>query len=298
MPLAVLPDRGVIGVGGEDARSFLDGLITSSVAGLESGAARYGALLTPQGKIIVDFIVTADPGGLLLDVPRALAAELARKLGFYKLRARVTVEDLSASLGVAAAWDTPVPDLGTAYADPRLPALGHRIIGERDALTAAADASADDYAARRIGLGVPAGGVDFVYGDTFPHEADMDLLGGVDTGVSFSGPRPFGQGRVTDNLADALPLLDGALFVDDARTIAMVYRLLKDEGIFAGPSSALNVVAAGDLARRLGPGKTVVTVICDGAHRYQGRLFSRKWLESKGLLAHVPDDCTHLVTLP
>jgi len=180
MPLAVLPDRGVIGVGGEDARSFLDGLITSSVAGLESGAARYGALLTPQGKIIVDFIVTADPGGLLLDVPRALAADLARKLGFYKLRARVTVEDLSASLGVAAAWDTPVPDLGTAYADPRLPALGHRIIGERNALTAAADASADDYAARRIGLGVPAGGVDFVYGDTFPHEADMDLLGGVD----------------------------------------------------------------------------------------------------------------------
>ena len=180
MPLAVLPDRGVIGVGGEDARTFLDGLVTSSVAGLETGAARYGALLTPQGKIIVDFIVTADPGGLLLDVPLALAAELARKLGFYRLRARVTVEDLSASLGVAAAWDMPVPDLGTAYVDPRLAALGHRIIGERAGLAGAANATADDYAARRIGFGVPAGGVDFVYGDTFPHEADMDLLGGVD----------------------------------------------------------------------------------------------------------------------
>lgn len=180
MPLAMLPDRGVIGVGGEDARSFLDGLVTSSLAGLETGAARFAALLTPQGKIIVDFIVTADPGGLLLDVPRALAADLARKLGFYRLRARVTVDDLSETLGVAAVWDTPVPDLGTAFADPRLPALGHRIIGEREELGAAADASVDDYAARRIACGVPAGGADFVYGDTFPHEADMDLLGGVD----------------------------------------------------------------------------------------------------------------------
>jgi len=180
MPLAVLPDRGVIGVGGEDARSFLDGLVTSSVAGIETGAARYAALLTPQGKIIVDFIVTADPGGLLIDVPRALAADLARKLGFYKLRARVTVDDLSASLGVAAVWDALVPDLGAAFVDPRLPALGHRVIGERDELATAADASADDYAARRIAFGMPAGGADFAYGDAFPHEADMDLLGGVD----------------------------------------------------------------------------------------------------------------------
>lgn len=78
----------------------------------------------------------------------------------------------------------------------------------------------------------------------------------------------------------------------------MVFRLLKDEGIFVGASSALNVVAAGDLARKLGPGKRVVTVICDGAGRYQTRLFSRSWLESKGLLQHVPEDCRQFVILP
>lgn len=94
------------------------------------------------------------------------------------------------------------------------------------------------------------------------------------------------------------PLLDGALFIEDARTIAMVYRLLKDEGIFVGASSALNVVAAADLARKLGPGKRVVTVICDGAGRYQTRLFSKAWLESKGLYQHVPEDCRQFVTLP
>ena len=112
-------------------------------------------------------------------------------------------------------------------------------------------------------------------------------------------PRPgIGQGRVTDNLRPALPFIDSSLRIDDARTIAMVFRLIKDEGIFVGASSALNVVAAGDVARQLGPGHTVVTVVCDGAYRYQTRLFSRKWLEAKGLLAAVPDDCLHFVSLP
>ena len=80
---------------GAEARGFLQGLFTCDVERLAPGNPAFGALLTPQGKIIVDFIVTADPGGLLLDVPRALAADLARKLGFYRLRARVTVDDLS-----------------------------------------------------------------------------------------------------------------------------------------------------------------------------------------------------------
>jgi len=105
----------------------------------------------------------------------------------------------------------------------------------------------------------------------------------------------IGQGRVTDNLAGTQ--LDGSLLVEDARTVACVFRLLKDEGLFIGASSALNCVAAGDVARSLGPGHTVVTVICDGAARYQSRLFSKKWLEAKGLLAAVPEDCRHLVSL-
>ena len=126
MKAAFLPDRGVVKVSGEDARNFLNGLVTTDVTPLAPGLGRFGALLTPQGKIVVDFLITEAPsghgGGFLLDCPRPLAQTLADKLGFYKLRARVAVENLSDSLGVIAAWDGDPgvkPDL--AHADPREP---------------------------------------------------------------------------------------------------------------------------------------------------------------------------------
>ena len=100
---------------------------------LRPGLGRFGALLTPQGKITADFLITEAPaghgGGFLIDCPRALAQGLADKLGFYKLRAKVAVENLSDSLGVLAAWDgepAVKPDL--AFADPRQAALGWRIL--------------------------------------------------------------------------------------------------------------------------------------------------------------------------
>ena len=155
------------------------------------GAPRFAALLTPQGKIIVDFIAVEAPaedgGGFFLDCPRALAGELAKKLNFYKLRAKVTVEDLSEALGVMAAWDgAGDTEYGLCYPDPRLPALGMRVmLPPHLAAEAAADLGAElvsdeVYDAHRIALGVPRGGQDFMYGDTFPHEADMDQLAGVD----------------------------------------------------------------------------------------------------------------------
>src|SRR6201999_1055756 len=101
--------RGVVKVGGEDARNFLNGLVTSDVTLVRPGLGRFGALLTPQGKIITDFLITEAPaghgGGFLIDAPRALTPGLATKLGFYKLRAKVTVENLSDDLGVIAVWD-------------------------------------------------------------------------------------------------------------------------------------------------------------------------------------------------
>jgi hypothetical protein len=188
---ALLPDRGVVKVAGEAARGFLNGIVTSDVGKLAPGAARYAALLTPQGKIIVDFLVTEaaedDGGGFFLDAPKALAPALAQKLNFYKLRAKVTIEDLSDRLGVMAVWDgAGETDYGLCYPDPRLPALGSRVIVPATvAAEAAADlnatpADAEVYEAHRIGLGVPRGGQDFAYADTFPHEADMDQLGGID----------------------------------------------------------------------------------------------------------------------
>lgn len=107
----------------------------------------------------------------------------------------------------------------------------------------------------------------------------------------------IGQGRVTDNLAPDLELLDGALHIPDEKSIEMVYRCLDEEGLYLGASSALNVAAARDLAVKLGPGNTVVTILCDGAYRYADRLFSKKWLETKGLLGAVPEHLHKYIVL-
>jgi len=191
MKAALLPERGVIKVVGDDVRKFLHGLVTADMLGLAPGTARFGALLTPQGKIIADFFVTEAPqsegGGFFLDIPRALAITLVDKLNLYKLRAKVLVEDLIEILGVLAVWDgAGAAKQGLTYVDPRLPTLGFRVmIPPHRAIAAASElgaalVSAEDYEAHRIALGVPRGGVDFAYGDAFPHEADMDQLGGVD----------------------------------------------------------------------------------------------------------------------
>src|SRR5690349_10866596 len=109
MKSALLTDRGVVKVVGDDARKFLHGLVTADVLNLEPGAARFCALLTPQGKIIVDFLLTEAPagngGGFFLDVERNQIAALVAKLNLYKLRAKVIAEDLSDVLGVLAAWN-------------------------------------------------------------------------------------------------------------------------------------------------------------------------------------------------
>src|ERR1700742_5148227 len=191
MKAAFLPDRGVVKVSGEDARNFLNGLITTDMTQLAPGLGRFGALLTPQGKIVVDFLITEAPtghgGGFLLDCPRPLAQGLATKLGFYKLRAKVAVENLSDNLGVIAAWDgepAMKPDL--AFADPRHTTLGWRVPAPQDLPGKVVDLIGADlvdssaYEAHRIATGVPRGGLDFIYGDAFPHETNMDRLRGVD----------------------------------------------------------------------------------------------------------------------
>ncbi len=191
MKAAFLPDRGAIKVAGEDARDFLNGLVTTDVALVRPGVGRFAALLTPQGKIIADFLITEAPaghgGGFLIDAPRPLAQALSDKLGFYKLRAKVTVENLSDSLGVLAVWDgepAMKPDL--AFADPRSDALGWRILIPEELKQKVADLIGADlvdseaYEVHRITNGAPRGGLDFMYGDAFPHETNMDRLHGVD----------------------------------------------------------------------------------------------------------------------
>lgn len=108
----------------------------------------------------------------------------------------------------------------------------------------------------------------------------------------------IGQGRVTDNLQPDIHLVDDSLHISDEKTIEMVYRCLDEEGLYLGASSCLNVVAAKEVAEKLGKGHTVVTILCDGAYRYADRLFSRKWLESKKLLGSIPKHLEKYIVLP
>jgi folate-binding protein YgfZ len=182
--IARLPDRTVLRVSGPAAGAFLQGLVTNNVEKVTETRAVHAGLLTPQGKILFDFFIIADGESFLLDVDQDKAAALAQRLGFYKLRAAVEITP-EPDFVVAACWGAS-PELPAgiiAYADPRLPQLGVRLLvsagADLSALGCAA-ASESDYHARRIGLGVPEGGRDYSYGEAFPHEAMFDQLDGVD----------------------------------------------------------------------------------------------------------------------
>jgi tRNA-modifying protein YgfZ len=174
----------VLRVTGEAARNFLQGLITNHIDQAKPGSAIHAGLLTPQGKILVDFFVLPASDGFLLELAKAKLADLIQRLTVYKLRSQVTFAE-EPSLGVAASWgSTPLlPEGAIAFADPRLPELGLRFL-----LPANADISGlgcalageDEYHGRRIALGVPEGGRDYSFGDAFPHEAMFDQLNGVD----------------------------------------------------------------------------------------------------------------------
>ena len=180
MPSCLLSDRGVLAVTGDDAESFLNRLLTNSVLAMAPGSARFAALLSPQGKLLYDFFVVKQGDGFLLDCLAAQAAELARKLTMFRLRAKVAIVDRSGALSVAAMWDgVLIKAPGHAFRDPRHNGLGYRIIAAPEALHAFAG-EAEAYEAHRIACGVPRGTVDFIYGDSFVHDANMDLLHGID----------------------------------------------------------------------------------------------------------------------
>ena len=179
-----LTDRGVLRVSGADAKTFLQGLVTNDLNKTDDGGAIFAGFLSPQGKILFDFFVVPDGDDFLIEAPVESLDALAKRLSFYKLRSAVTVE-AEPAWTVAAAWGgTPaLPDGAIAFADPRLPELGLRILLRDGSVldeAVGAPASEADYHAHRIALGVPEGGPDYAYGDTFPHEALYDQLDGVD----------------------------------------------------------------------------------------------------------------------
>jgi folate-binding protein YgfZ len=172
---ATLTSRAVIAVEGPDWRTFLQGLLTQDVEGQAVGTLRYGALLTPQGRLLYDLFILAGEAGCLLDVAADHRDALIQRLTLYRLRAKVTIS--ASPLTVTALWET---DLAEGFlTDPRLGALGLRGYGA--ALPGGAiEVTEADYQAHRLALGVPDPANDAPADTTYPIEANFDLLNGID----------------------------------------------------------------------------------------------------------------------
>ncbi len=193
--IAALPGRRLIRVAGEDARDFLQGILTQDLAAVDAAGAGFAAVLTPQGKILFDFMIVPSEGGYLIDVDAEAAPALLKRLKMYRLRAKVDIEpreDLGAAAIFSADGDPGLPECARAsagktgavvFTDPRLAALGGRLIAREESLAALqgafAPASADDYHARRIAFGVPEFGADYGLEDVFLLDVNADALNGV-----------------------------------------------------------------------------------------------------------------------
>lgn len=193
--ICLLPERGVLALGGPEARAFLQGLITNDMEAVDSTHAIYAALLTPQGKFLFDFFIVQAGEEFLLDCEAGRLADLARRLGFYRLRAKVTIRDVRADYAVAAAPGPEglagfIPDAlpgtaraqdgGVLFADPRLAAMGARLLLPPAALDKYEKAPTEDYHRLRIQLGLAEGAGDITVEKYFLLEANFEELNGVD----------------------------------------------------------------------------------------------------------------------
>lgn len=169
--IARLHSRALIRVSGPNARSFLHNLLTQDVETLAGGELRFGALLSPPGRLLFDLFLLGEADGVLLDVAADRRDALLQRLTMYKLRARVTVEADDGHVFVC--W----PGVAGGFiTDPRLPALGGRRYGG-GIVTDAAEA---DWQAHRLALGAPDPAADALSDKTYPIEANFDLLNGID----------------------------------------------------------------------------------------------------------------------
>jgi folate-binding protein YgfZ len=185
MPTAQLDDRAVIRIAGADAATLLQNVVTLDMVALDRHGSGYGALLTPQGKILWDFVLHRLADGYAADVRSDQAEQFAKRLSLYRLRAKVEIAAAS-DLAVFVSWSdeaghssaTPSPPIeGGTPNDPRLAKLGRRWVAP--AGSAKTDAAAEDWHRHRIALAIPEGGIDFAFGDAFPHDAGMDSLHGI-----------------------------------------------------------------------------------------------------------------------
>ena len=170
--IARLDSRALIRVTGPDARPFLHTLLTQDVETLTDGTLRFGAMLSPPGRLLFDLFIAGQDGGVTLDVAADRHDTLLQRLGMYRLRAQITIEP--DDVPVFAAWGGDLPE-GFA-ADPRAPGLGGRRYGG----VPATNATEADYQAHRLAVGVPDPAADAPSDKTYPIEASFDLLNGID----------------------------------------------------------------------------------------------------------------------
>jgi folate-binding protein YgfZ len=185
---ARLESRGVVSVGGPEAVSFLQGLVSNDVEKAGSDKAVYAALLTPQGKFLFDFFIVREAEGFLLDVEQTRRADLIKRLQMYKLRAKVTIADRSGDFAIFAVWGhQSAPLVGLrSFDDPRVAALGQRAIvpvGETHEVAGRASGQLvheTEYHRHRILLGVPDGTMDLEPEQTFLLDGNFEELNGAD----------------------------------------------------------------------------------------------------------------------
>lgn len=164
-----LPNRAILRLEGPDTIALLERTVTHTVAGWEAGAARYGALLTPQGKVIADYIAHRTAEGVLIDVHEAAAEDLMKRLKMFKLRSVVEI-----SLPANVSVNITNPMVGS-YADPRSTSLPHRVLAPMHD-----GPVADGWDALAIAAGVPEWGRDYRAAEVFPTDINMDLMDGID----------------------------------------------------------------------------------------------------------------------
>ncbi|HEX6866238.1 MAG TPA: folate-binding protein YgfZ [Caulobacteraceae bacterium] len=180
MRFAQLPSRALIAVTGEDWRTFLQGQLTQDVDTLAIGECRFGALLTPQGRLLYDLFIVGREDGCRLDVAAEWRDALIQRLTMFRLRAKVQFEPDPTAISVLfpAHPDASRDPSGLWVADPRLPALGFRGYGV-EAPEGAEIVDEAAYDLHRLKLGVP-GPADWGSDKTYPIEANFDLLHGID----------------------------------------------------------------------------------------------------------------------
>ncbi|MBT9368509.1 folate-binding protein YgfZ [Rhizobium sp. CSW-27] len=177
MTHALLENRSLIRIEGADAQSFLHGIITTDVEGLPAGEARPGALLTPQGKILFDFLIWRDGDGFLMECDDDQRAALMKRLTLYKLRAAVTLAE--ADTGVSVTWGDEAAS-ATGIVDGAFLKAGFPL-RRRPGMEAGATGNAgrEAYDALRIEAGLVEAGRDYALQDAFPHDVLLDLDGGL-----------------------------------------------------------------------------------------------------------------------